>query len=80
MSSDTPFGPDAYFYAGGVGRIFRVAEAQEFGIVDINEGLISMAGAPFRSVKQSGAGRNCSKSGIEAFLELTYMAISGLTN
>jgi succinate-semialdehyde dehydrogenase/glutarate-semialdehyde dehydrogenase len=80
MANDTPFGLAAYFYARDVGRIFRVAEALEFGIVGINEGLISTAVAPFGGMKQSGIGREGSKYGIEEFLEVKYMAIGGLAN
>ncbi|MDL2408186.1 NAD-dependent succinate-semialdehyde dehydrogenase [Rhizobium calliandrae] len=78
MANDTPFGLASYFYARDVGRIFRVAEALEFGIVGINEGLISTAVAPFGGMKQSGIGREGSKYGIEEYLEVKYLALGGL--
>jgi succinate-semialdehyde dehydrogenase/glutarate-semialdehyde dehydrogenase len=80
MANDTPFGLASYFYARDVGRIFRVAEALEFGIVGINEGLVSTAVAPFGGMKQSGIGREGSKYGIEEFLEVKYLALGGLAN
>jgi len=61
-----------------VGRIFRVAEALEYGIVGINEGIISTAEAPFGGVKQSGLGREGSKYGIEDYLEVKYLALGGI--
>lgn len=66
MADDTPFGLAACFYAHDVGRIFQVAEALEFGIVGIDEGLISMAGAPFGGMKQSGIGREGSDTASES--------------
>ncbi|AYG63031.1 NAD-dependent succinate-semialdehyde dehydrogenase [Rhizobium jaguaris] len=78
MANDTPFGLASYFYARDVGRIFRVAEALEFGIVGINEGLISTAVAPFGGMKQSGIGREGSKYGIEEYLEVKYLALGGI--
>ena len=70
--------PAAYFYARDVGRIVRVAEALESGIIGINEGLISTEIAPFGGVKQSGLGREGSKYGIEDYLEIKYLAMGGL--
>jgi succinate-semialdehyde dehydrogenase/glutarate-semialdehyde dehydrogenase len=61
-----------------VGRIFRVAEALEYGIVGINEGIISTAEAPFGGMKQSGLGREGSKYGIEDYLEIKYLALGGI--
>jgi succinate-semialdehyde dehydrogenase/glutarate-semialdehyde dehydrogenase len=78
IANDTEFGLAAYFYARDVGRIFRVAEALETGIVGINEGLISTAEAPFGGVKASGLGREGSKYGIEDFLVIKYLALGGL--
>jgi succinate-semialdehyde dehydrogenase/glutarate-semialdehyde dehydrogenase len=78
MANDTQFGLASYFYARDVGRIFRVAEALEYGIVGINEGIISTAEAPFGGVKQSGLGREGSKYGIEDYLEIKYLAIGGI--
>jgi succinate-semialdehyde dehydrogenase/glutarate-semialdehyde dehydrogenase len=78
MANDTPFGLAAYFYARDVGRVWRVAEALEFGIVGINEGIISTELAPFGGVKESGIGREGSHHGVEEFLEIKYMMIGGL--
>ena len=78
MANDTDFGLASYFYARDVGRIFRVAEALEYGIVGINEGIISTAEAPFGGVKQSGLGREGSKYGIEDYLEIKYLALGGI--
>ena len=78
MANDTEFGLAAYFYARDVGRIFRVAEALESGIVGVNEGIISTEVAPFGGVKSSGLGREGSKYGIEDYLEVKYVALGGL--
>jgi succinate-semialdehyde dehydrogenase/glutarate-semialdehyde dehydrogenase len=78
MANDTEFGLAAYFYARDVGRIFRVAEALEYGIVGINEGIISTEVAPFGGVKSSGLGREGSKYGIEDYLEIKYLALGGI--
>ena len=78
LANDTPFGLASYFYARDVGRIFRVAEALEYGIIGINEGLISTPEVPFGGVKESGLGREGSRHGIDEYLELKYMAIGGL--
>ncbi len=78
LANDTPFGLASYFYARDVGRIFRVAEALEYGIVGINEGLISAPEVPFGGVKESGLGREGSRHGIEEYLEIKYMALGGL--
>jgi succinate-semialdehyde dehydrogenase/glutarate-semialdehyde dehydrogenase len=78
MANDSEFGLAAYFYARDVGRIFRVAEGLEAGIIGINEGLISTAEAPFGGVKQSGLGREGSKYGIEEYLEIKYLALGGI--
>lgn len=74
----TPYGLAAYFYARDIGRVWRVAEALEFGIVGINEGIISTELAPFGGVKESGLGREGSHHGIEEFLEMKYMLMGGL--
>jgi len=79
MANDSEFGLAAYFYARDVGRIFRVAEALEAGIVGINEGIISSEVAPFGGVKQSGLGREGSKYGIEDYLETKYLLLGGLS-
>jgi succinate-semialdehyde dehydrogenase / glutarate-semialdehyde dehydrogenase len=78
LANDTEFGLAAYFYARDVGRIFRVAEALEYGLVGINEGIISTAEAPFGGMKSSGLGREGSKYGIEDYLEIKYLAIGGI--
>ncbi|MDB5362441.1 MAG: gabD1, partial [Rhodospirillales bacterium] len=74
----TEFGLAAYFYSRDIGRIFRIAEALEYGIVGINEGIISTEVAPFGGVKQSGLGREGSKYGIEDYLEVKYLCLSGM--
>jgi succinate-semialdehyde dehydrogenase/glutarate-semialdehyde dehydrogenase len=78
MANDTEFGLAAYFYTRDVGRVFRVAEAIEAGIIGINEGIISTEVAPFGGVKSSGLGREGSKYGIEDYLEIKYLALGGL--
>jgi succinate-semialdehyde dehydrogenase/glutarate-semialdehyde dehydrogenase len=78
QANDTPFGLAAYFYARDLGRVWRVAEALECGIIGINEGLISNEVAPFGGYKQSGLGREGSHLGIEEFLETKYMLMGGL--
>ncbi|HEV2199923.1 MAG TPA: NAD-dependent succinate-semialdehyde dehydrogenase [Bryobacteraceae bacterium] len=80
LANDTEFGLAAYFYARDVGRIFRVAEALESGIVGVNEGIISTAVAPFGGVKSSGLGREGSKYGIDDYLEIKYVALGGIGN
>ena len=75
MANDTEFGLASYFYARDVGRIWRVGEALESGIVGINTGIISTEVAPFGGVKESGVGREGSKYGIEDFLEIKYMCM-----
>jgi succinate-semialdehyde dehydrogenase/glutarate-semialdehyde dehydrogenase len=78
MSNDTEFGLASYFYGRDIGRIWRVAEALEYGIVGINTGLISTAEAPFGGVKESGLGREGSKYGIEDYLEVKYLCLGGI--
>ena len=78
MANDTEFGLASYFYGRDIGRIWRVAEALEYGIVGINTGLISTEVAPFGGVKQSGIGREGSKYGIEDFLVIKYLCIGGI--
>ncbi len=78
LANDTEFGLASYFYARDVGRIFRVAEGLEYGIVGINEGIISTAEAPFGGMKSSGLGREGSKYGIEDYLEIKYLALGGI--
>jgi succinate-semialdehyde dehydrogenase/glutarate-semialdehyde dehydrogenase len=78
LANDTPFGLAAYFYARDVGRIFRVANGLEFGIIGVNEGFISTEVAPFGGVKASGLGREGSKYGADDYLEIKYIALGGL--
>jgi succinate-semialdehyde dehydrogenase / glutarate-semialdehyde dehydrogenase len=78
LANDTPYGLAAYFYARDLVRVWRVAEALEFGIVGINEGIISTEVAPFGGVKESGIGREGSKYGIEDFLELKYLCLGSM--
>jgi succinate-semialdehyde dehydrogenase/glutarate-semialdehyde dehydrogenase len=78
MANDTEFGLAAYCYAGGINRVWRVAEALEYGIVGINTGIISTEVAPFGGVKSSGQGREGSKYGIEDYLELKYLCLGGI--
>jgi len=78
MANDTEFGLASYFYSRDIGRIWRVAEALEYGIVGINEGIISTEVAPFGGVKESGIGREGSKYGIDDFVEIKYMLMGGL--
>lgn len=78
MANDTPFGLASYVYARDIGRIFRVIEGLEFGMVGVNEGLISTEVAPFGGVKTSGLGREGSKYGMDDYLEIKYVALGGL--
>jgi succinate-semialdehyde dehydrogenase / glutarate-semialdehyde dehydrogenase len=78
LANDTEYGLAAYFYSRDIGRIWRVAEALEYGIVGINVGVIANEVAPFGGVKESGIGREGSKYGIEDFLEIKYMCIGGI--
>ena len=78
IANETEYGLAAYFYARDMGRILRVAEALEYGIIGINEGIISTEVAPFGGMKESGIGREGSKYGIEDYLEIKYLALGGL--
>ena len=78
LANDTPFGLAAYFYSQNMGRIWRVAEGLEYGMVGINEGGISSEVAPFGGVKESGLGREGSKYGLEEFTEIKYLCLGGL--
>jgi succinate-semialdehyde dehydrogenase/glutarate-semialdehyde dehydrogenase len=78
MANDTEFGLAAYFYSRDIGRIWRVAEQIEYGMVGINTGLISTEVAPFGGVKESGLGREGSKYGIEDYLVVKYMCLGGI--
>ena len=78
MANDTEFGLACYFYARDIGRIWRVAEGLEYGIVGINEGIISNEMAPFGGVKESGQGREGSKYGLDDYLEIKYLCMGGI--
>ena len=78
LANDTEFGLAAYFYGRDIGRVWRVAEALEYGMVGINEGIISTEVAPFGGVKESGNGREGSKYGIEDYLEIKYLCMGGI--
>jgi succinate-semialdehyde dehydrogenase/glutarate-semialdehyde dehydrogenase len=78
MANDTEFGLAAYFYARDMGRVWRVAEGIESGMVGVNVGIISNEVAPFGGVKQSGLGREGSKYGIEEFMEVKYICLGGI--
>jgi succinate-semialdehyde dehydrogenase/glutarate-semialdehyde dehydrogenase len=78
LANDTEYGLASYFYSRDIGRIWRVAEALEYGMVGINVGIISNEVAPFGGVKESGIGREGSKYGIEEFLEVKYLCMGGI--
>jgi succinate-semialdehyde dehydrogenase/glutarate-semialdehyde dehydrogenase len=78
LANDTEFGLASYFYSRDIGRIWRVAEALECGIVGINEGIISTEVAPFGGVKESGLGREGSKYGLEDYMEIKYLCFGGI--
>ncbi|MGY8637037.1 NADP-dependent succinate-semialdehyde dehydrogenase [Bradyrhizobium sp. 14AA] len=79
QANDTEFGLASYFYAKDLSRVFRVAEALEYGMVGVNTGLISTAEAPFGGIKSSGLGREGSRYGIEEFTEIKYVCLGGVT-
>jgi succinate-semialdehyde dehydrogenase/glutarate-semialdehyde dehydrogenase len=78
IANDTPFGLASYFFTTDLGRMWRVGEALEFGVVGVNTGLISYEGAPFGGMKESGVGREGSRHGIDEFTELKYLCVDGL--
>jgi succinate-semialdehyde dehydrogenase/glutarate-semialdehyde dehydrogenase len=78
LANDTEFGLASYFYARDLGRVWRIAEALESGIVGINEGIISNEVAPFGGIKESGIGREGSKYGTDDFIEIKYLCIGGI--
>ena len=78
LANDTEFGLASYFYSRDVGRVWKVAEGLESGMVGINTGMISTEVAPFGGVKQSGLGREGSSRGIDEFLEVKYLCFGGL--
>ena len=77
-ANDTEFGLAAYFYTANLGRVFRVGEALEYGIVGVNTGIISSEAAPFGGVKASGVGREGSRYGLEDYLEIKYLCLAGM--
>ena len=78
LANDTPFGLASYFYTRNLGRAWRIAEALEYGMVGINEGIISSVVAPFGGIKESGLGREGSKYGVDEYLEIKYVCMGGL--
>ena len=78
LANDTPFGLASYFYSRDIGRVWRMAEALEYGLVGVNAGIISTEVAPFGGFKESGLGREGGPWGIEEFLEVKYVAMAGL--
>jgi succinate-semialdehyde dehydrogenase/glutarate-semialdehyde dehydrogenase len=78
LANDSAVGLAGYFYARDLGRVFRVAEALEVGLVGVNDGVISVEVAPFGGVKESGMGREGSKYGIEEYLEVKYVSLGGI--
>jgi succinate-semialdehyde dehydrogenase / glutarate-semialdehyde dehydrogenase len=78
LANDTEFGLASYFFSRDIGRIWRVGEALECGMVGINTGLISTAEAPFGGIKQSGLGREGSRHGLDDYLELKYLCMGGI--
>ena len=78
MANDTPYGLAAYFFSRDIGRCWRVAEALEYGMVGINEGILSTEVAPFGGVKESGIGREGARQGLEEFMETKYMLMGAI--
>ena len=78
LANATEFGLAAYFYSRDIGRVWRVSEALEYGIVGVNAGIISAAEAPFGGLKESGLGREGSKYGVDDFLEIKYLCLGGI--
>ena len=78
LANATEFGLASYFYARDIGRIWRVAEALDYGMVAINTGLLSTEVAPFGGMKESGNGREGSKYGIEDYIEVKYLCMAGI--
>ena len=78
MANDTEYGLASYFYTKDLGRTFRVAEALKYGMVGVNEGLITTEVAPFGGVKESGMGKEGSKYGLDDYISAKYVCIGGL--
>jgi hypothetical protein len=79
LANDTPFGLAAYFYSLDIGRVWRVLEGLEYGMVAVNEGALSTEVAPFGGMKESGLGREGSRHGLDEYLELKYALVGGLS-
>jgi len=78
LANDSDFGLAGYFYARDLGRVFRVAEALEVGLIGVNDGVIATEVAPFGGVKETGIGREGSKYGIDDFVEIKYLCMGGI--
>ena len=78
MANDTEFGLASYFFSRDIGRIWRVSEALEYGLVGINTGIMSTEVAPFGGMKESGIGREGSKYGLDEYLEVKYLCMAGI--
>jgi len=78
MANDTPYGLAAYLYTRDMGRIWRVTDALEYGMVGVNTGLMSNEVAPFGGMKESGFGREGSRHGIDEYLEIKYLCMGGI--
>ena len=78
MANDTEFGLASYFFSRDIGRIWRVSEALEYGMVGINTGIMSTEVAPFGGMKESGIGREGSKYGLDEYLEVKYLCMAGI--
>jgi succinate-semialdehyde dehydrogenase/glutarate-semialdehyde dehydrogenase len=78
MANDTEFGLAAYFYSRDIGRVYRVAEQLEYGIIGVNEGTISNEMAPFGGIKESGSGREGSKYGMDDYMTIKYICVGGI--
>ena len=78
LANATEFGLASYFYARDIGRVWRVAEGLEYGMVCVNDGILSTEVAPFGGVKESGSGREGSKYGIDEFIEIKAITMAGL--
>ena len=78
LANNTPYGLASYFYSRDIGRIWNVAEALEYGIVSINNGLPTIAEVPFGGVKESGMGREGSRYGLDDYLTIKYISMGGI--
>jgi len=78
LANDTPFGLASYFYSRDIGRIWRVAEALEYGMVGVNTGMTTKAEIPFGGIKESGLGREGSRYGLDDYLEIKYISMAGI--